>query len=353
MAHKPTISIHERFAEFVAEAKLADELGFDYFFTTEHHFSGDFSLSPSQPVTLGALTQATKNIRIGPMIVNMTVSDPLRVAEEILILDHMSNGRLEIGLGRGSRVHEHVTFGVRTETDRARLAEGIDFVVKALTTRGNFSSLGEFHQYFDVELPWEPLQKPYPPVWVPTLSPDSARSYALRGFHNAGIAFIPWDRMRPSFEASNEAWAEAGHPPENRRLGYMASTIVAETDEEARRLMYEHFPHQVSLFEYEASRSYAITGAQWDPFEDLKTKLTESEDRLAFLCGSPETVAERIGILKAEFGMNVYLGEFAFGLLDFDDVARSMRLFMDEVMPRVNRDAGPSGRVGRLQQHHL
>ena len=163
----------------------------------------------------------------------------------------------------------------------------------------------------------------------------------------------PLIRSVESFEASNEAWAEAGHPPENRRLGYMASTIVAETDEEARRLMYEHFPHQVSLFEYEASRSYAITGAQWDPFEDLKTKLTESEDRLAFLCGLPETVAERIGILKAEFGMNVYLGEFAFGLLDFDDVARSMRLFMDEVMPRVNRDAGPSGRVGRQQQHHL
>lgn len=353
IAQKESVSVQTRLDEFAAEVRLADELGYDYFFTTEHHFSGPFSLSPSQPISLTVIAQNSSRLRFGPMVVQLPISQPLRVVEEMLILDHMSGGRLEIGLGRGITPHEHTSYGIPTRSDMARFQEGLEFVVKALSTKGRFSWTGEYYQYFDVELPWSALQQPHPPVWVPTNTASSAYEYGKRGFGVGGFGVVGVDLFKTVFSEYRRGCDEAGVPESQRRVSYLASTLVADTDEEAEELMFEHFPRQLALFELERRRSYEVLDVEGQ--KNVKASLARlgmitndlhaSAEGLRFIHGSPATVARKVQTLRDVLGVNVFIGEFSFGDLSFDQVRRSHELFASQVMPAVN--AGESSIAAR------
>jgi alkanesulfonate monooxygenase SsuD/methylene tetrahydromethanopterin reductase-like flavin-dependent oxidoreductase (luciferase family) len=341
IAHKSTVSIRQRLQEFADEVRIVDELGFHYYFTTEHHFSGNFSLSPSQPISLAVIAQNSSRLRFGPMITILPCSQPIRVAEEMVILDHMSGGRLEIGLGRGIRPHEHIAYGVRTNEDQSRLEEGIEFLRRAWTADEKFSWMGEHHTYIDVEMPWRPLQRPYPRLWVPTATPAHARTAGRNGWGTGGFSFPGMALYRPVFEEYRIGWGESGLPPRDMRIAWLIPTIVAETDETARRLMHEHFPRMVSLFEYEASRTYSLVDSaargrverSFAMLRQMKEDLDAADRNLVVLCGSPDTVTEKIRFLRDELGVNTVLGEFSFGDLEYADVVRSIELMSTKVMP--------------------
>jgi alkanesulfonate monooxygenase SsuD/methylene tetrahydromethanopterin reductase-like flavin-dependent oxidoreductase (luciferase family) len=349
IAGKTTCSVGERLQEFVQEVRHADDLGFDYYFTTEHHFSKNFSLSPSQPISLTVIAQNSKRLRFGPMIIIIPCSQPIRVAEEMVILDHMSGGRLEIGLGRGIRAHEHIAYGIRTQEDQGRLDESIEFLTKAWTSEEKFSWMGQYYTYIDVEMPWLPLQKPYPRLWMPTGTPGHAEHAGKEGWGTGGFSYLGMDLYRPVFDAYRKGWEESGRPAEDMRVGWLAPTIVADSDEEARRLMDEHFPKQVGLFEYEASRTYSLVDSagrarvekSFERFDAMKADMDGSDEKIMFLCGSPDTVTEKIQHLRTEMGVNVIMGEFSFGDLDYEDVARSMELMATKVWPNFQRS--PNG----------
>jgi alkanesulfonate monooxygenase SsuD/methylene tetrahydromethanopterin reductase-like flavin-dependent oxidoreductase (luciferase family) len=342
VAHKNTMPVSQRLDEFQAQAKLSDDLGFDYYFTTEHHFSGDFSLSPSQSVTLAVLAQCTERIRFGPMVSIVPVAQPLRMVEEFLILDHMSKGRLEIGLGRGITAHEHLTYGVQPDDSAAMFAEGLEFILKAMTTEGRFSWNGQFYKYFDVDIPWSPFQKPRPPVWLPTSTPATAKNAGRRGFGMGGFGLLGAAAYRPVFEAYNEGWAESGLPVEDRKISWLVPTVVADTDSEARALAYGNFSHQMSLFEYESAQSGRVVTsvAQKERNANSRKRLRAmredpewAESQGYLICGSPDTVAAKIQALQADLGVNVFIGEFNIGLIDFGDAMHSLRLFAEHVIP--------------------
>ena len=168
IGHKRTMSVGDRLEEFVLELKLAESLGLDYYFTAEHHFSGDFSLSPSQAVTCTIAATQTERIRFGPMTIILPIADPLRIAEEFTIIDHLSGGRLELGVGRGVVHHELATYGRRGADGPALFRENLECILKCWTNEENFSWNGVYHQYYDIEMPWKPLQKPL----SPHLGPD-------------------------------------------------------------------------------------------------------------------------------------------------------------------------------------
>ena len=346
IAHKKAISINERLNEFVLEAKLADRLGYDYYFTTEHHFSGDFTLSPSQPITLTVLAQVTENIRFGPLVIILPLVDPLRIVEEMTIIDHMSNGRLEIGVGRGIREHEHLSFGIDPDTTNARVDEGLEVFRRAwTTTEGKFSYNGPFHQYFDVELPWQPLQQPHPRIWMPTNTPSRGEEWGRLGYASGGFSFLGMDFYKPVAEAYEKGFAESGLPDDMFRWLWMAPTVIADTDEEARELCYEAFYEQVGIFEYEAQRTYEMADASHRPrleagfarFQNMKDNLEESDEVLRFICGSPDTVIDKIRHVQSVMPMNMYMGEFSFGQLEWKHVERSIELLAGKVMPAFSR----------------
>jgi alkanesulfonate monooxygenase SsuD/methylene tetrahydromethanopterin reductase-like flavin-dependent oxidoreductase (luciferase family) len=345
IANKTTCTVTQRLDEFVKEVRLADEAGYDYYFTTEHHFSKNFSLSPSQPISLATIAQNTKRIRFGPMIIIIPCSQPVRVAEEMVILDHMSGGRLEIGLGRGIRAHEHIAYGVPTHQDQGRLEESIEFLTKAWTAEEKFSWMGQYYTYVDVEMPWRPLQKPYPRLWMPTGTPGHAEHAGKMGWGTGGFSYLGMDMYRPVFDAYRKGWAESGRPAEEMRVGWLAPTIVADTDAEAQRLVAEHFPKQVALFDYEATRSYSLVDSaartriekSRDRFQSMVKDLKGSDEKLLYICGSPATVTKKVERLRREMGVNCIMSEFSFGDLDYSVVEHSMELMANEVSPNFQR----------------
>lgn len=343
LSEKESVTHRQRFEEFAAEVRLTDELGYDYFFTTEHHFTRGFSLSPSQPVTLTVVAQNSKRMRFGPMVLQLPISQPLRVAEEMIMLDHLSGGRLDIGLGQGVSPHEHITYGLDTDSSIARFQEGLEIVLQALTADGPFSHSGRFWRYVDVDLPWRPLQRPHPPIWVPTSSTERGYTYGLRGFGVAGFGLVGMARCERVFREYRRGCDEAGRPPEQRSMAYLASTLVADTDAEATALMYEHLPHQLALFEEERRRTLQMGGpavervnlAALRRLDTMRADMDGSADQLRFVHGSPETVACKIAHLRDRLGANVFIGEFSFGELTWKQVSRSHELFMTRVAPRL------------------
>jgi alkanesulfonate monooxygenase SsuD/methylene tetrahydromethanopterin reductase-like flavin-dependent oxidoreductase (luciferase family) len=343
IAHKNTMSVEDRLQEFVLEAKLADELGFDYYFTAEHHFSQDFSLSVSQALTCAILAQETEQIRFGPMTVILPIADPLRVAEEFTIIDHLSGGRLEMGVGRGVVMHELATYGRRNADGPALFRENLEFLIKCWTNDKNFSWNGAFNQYFDVEMPWKPLQQPYPRIWIPTATPDNAKEWGRRGYGVAGFSWLGIDIHEAIFAAYQEGWQESGLPVEDQRIAYLSSFVVADTDAEAEKLAKKHFPEQVELFEYEEGRSHwfgdtnlkRVYSGLLNLFAQIKNVDEVSGPAQMIIYGSPETVAQKMLALRAALPINTYFAEFSFGHMPWDTVRHSMELFASEVMPRV------------------
>lgn len=347
IAQKESCSIEQRLKEFVAEARLADRLGLDYMFTTEHHFSRRFSLSPSQPVSLTVLAQVTERIRFGPMVVILPIAQPLRVLEELIILDHMSGGRLELGFGRGITPHEHVTYGVEPHEDQERFQEALGFLQKAMSSKGRFSWFGKHYQYIDVELPWHFLQEPHPRIWCPTNTGSNAYEYAKLGWGCGGFGVLGAPLYEKVFAEYQRGWLEGGRADGDQRLCYLTSTIIADTDEEARDLMYDHFDRQMDLFKLERELSRDAVGPDLQKMAEsslvrlnaLTSDLEAAEAELRFVCGSPDTVIGKIQALRDQLGFNVFIGEYSFGELPYEAVQHSYELLASKVMPAFGRES--------------
>ena len=160
----------EEYHNSLEQCILADELGYDRFLQTEHHFSryggpGIFS-------QLGAFARETKRIRIGPMVVVTPIYHPLHIAEELAVIDILSDGRLDAGMGHGYRPHTIETFG-RDMDDLKECHEEVVDIVKKAWTEECFSHKGRFYSFEDLEVYPKPLQKPHPPIIQPVLSPAS------------------------------------------------------------------------------------------------------------------------------------------------------------------------------------
>ena len=186
-------------------------------------------------------------------------------------------------------------------------------------------------------------------MWFPTGSPDSAREYGRLGYGTGGFGMVGLEGFKATAAAYWEGCAENPDPAARPRLAYMASTLVAETDAEAERLARKNFLLQLGLFEEERRRSIRATSDMPDvqvlsqrSLAAMETKhddLAGCQERFEFICGSPETVAEKLAIIADASGFNTFIGEFSFGDMSLEEVQRSMSLFANEVMPRVSTES--------------
>ncbi|NQV57648.1 MAG: LLM class flavin-dependent oxidoreductase [Rhodospirillales bacterium] len=146
--------------KFISAVEAA---GFYSYHIAEHHMT-PLGMTPSPNVFMAAMARETTRIRMGPLIYMMPLYHPLRLIEEICMVDQLSNGRLDIGVGRGISPYEVAYFGVEPEETREMSEEYLDILLKGLTTN-NLNHQGKYHQFTDVPMELEPLQKPYPPLW--------------------------------------------------------------------------------------------------------------------------------------------------------------------------------------------
>jgi alkanesulfonate monooxygenase SsuD/methylene tetrahydromethanopterin reductase-like flavin-dependent oxidoreductase (luciferase family) len=216
----------ELYADCLWLFERAEELGFDSLLVQEHFFDAD-GYAPSMPIFQTALIERTETARIGSYIYVAPLHQPAQLAQETAVLDQLSGGRLDIGLGIGHRVAEYLAFGLNPKTRPWRTEEAIE--IMKLAWRGEpFTYEGRYWDLHDLTVRPEPLQSPHPPVWMAATAPAPAERAGRHGLNLAAASGDP-----AVFATYREALAAHGHDPAAARVSNAWSITVTDEDPEA------------------------------------------------------------------------------------------------------------------------
>ncbi|MGH8595117.1 MAG: LLM class flavin-dependent oxidoreductase, partial [Gammaproteobacteria bacterium] len=228
--------LQQLYAERLALVQQAERAGFFAYHVAEHHGT-PLGMAPSPAVFLAAVAQATQRIRLGPLAYLLPLYDPLRLLEEICMLDQLSGGRVELGLSRGVSPYELGCFGVDAGGTREIFVEALE-VLRTGMTQEVLNFRGKHFEYRDVPMEIKPLQTPYPPMWYPTHNPDSVVYAAQNGYHFASIG--PSALLRQLTDRYRAVWAEHQSAADRinahvraPKLGAMRQIFIADSDKEA------------------------------------------------------------------------------------------------------------------------
>jgi alkanesulfonate monooxygenase SsuD/methylene tetrahydromethanopterin reductase-like flavin-dependent oxidoreductase (luciferase family) len=211
---------------------LAEELGFDHLWTSEHHFLDD-GWSPSQLPILAAIAARTKRIRIGSFVLLLPFHNPIRVAEDAATVDILSNGRFDLAVGPGSDPGDYATFGVPMKQRRPRMHEGLQIIRRCLNEE-EFSFQGKFWEFNHVRMTPKPVQKPLP-LWVAAIGPQALQEAGANGYHLAAAPPTPGQKIY------DDALRKAGHDPQHFQRAGLHIGHLAETHEKAWDECEAHF----------------------------------------------------------------------------------------------------------------
>jgi alkanesulfonate monooxygenase SsuD/methylene tetrahydromethanopterin reductase-like flavin-dependent oxidoreductase (luciferase family) len=274
---------------------------------------------------------------------------PLRLAEEIAIVDQMLAGRFDIGLVSGVSPAPFGPFGADFQTRRDVTIEFIDFLKAAYADGKPFDFAGRYHRAKGVRLSVQPTQRPHPPIWLETRDPATLAVCAREGFNTGYFFVFRRDEVAPVYRIFLDQWKAAGW---NRKpnIGYSTTVYVDETDEKAVKnglwdasQAYRGFFAGVSDDKAELKKAQQAAGDRYAERGELGTAdimrhLLDPEyllEKDLILVGSPDTVARKLEAYATEGVFNTFLGEFNFGALPEEHLMRSIRLFATEVMPRL------------------
>jgi alkanesulfonate monooxygenase SsuD/methylene tetrahydromethanopterin reductase-like flavin-dependent oxidoreductase (luciferase family) len=313
-------TLQDVFARALERIEIMDRGGFDAVWLAEHHFT-TFSVCPSVHM-LGTLAAArTKRLRIGTAVSLAALYHPLRLAEEVALLDMLSGGRVNWGAGRGFAHSEFNAFGIPPQESTERFHEAVDIVLKAWTD-DKLSFEGKYFRFDNVEVLPKPLQKPHPPVWMAATSEPAVDWAASRGFSilmdpHASMAEIGAKRRRYTERLAAAGYSDKGRDIPMARLIALAPTMAA-AEEIARRGAqwlidaYAGPQHQKSV---QAPRTYGGKEPTQYYVDDV------------ILHGTPQSVVEQIARLREEIGLNY--------LMCAPLSRETFRLLADEVVPRL------------------
>jgi alkanesulfonate monooxygenase SsuD/methylene tetrahydromethanopterin reductase-like flavin-dependent oxidoreductase (luciferase family) len=338
--------IAQQFDERLELVAAADKAGFYSLHVAEHHAT-PLNMIPVPGVYLGAVARVTKRIRMGPMVYLLPLYSPLRLIEEISILDHLSHGRLDVGVGRGVSSFELNFHKVDVENSRAIFADAFACVKEGLTS-DRLTYRGEFYQYDNVPIELHPLQRPHPPFWYGS-SNETGSVWA--GEHGMNFATNgATERARANVATFKAALAKRGGPElrnpafkEGVAIGASRQIVVAETDEEARRILipaHEHLHANLTHLKREALKvaagpaqaaAVAVAAPPVPNAEGGEAALAEG----SAIAGSPATVLRELERQQREIGVNYMIGYFMFGTMTLADAMRSLELFTTKVKPKL------------------
>jgi len=325
------------------QVEWTEELGFDEVWFTEHHFI-DYGLSVDPSSLAAAAASRTRRVRIGLAAAILPFHHPLRLAEQTALVDIISNGRLDMGVGRGNRPAEFAGYRIPQVESRDRFDETVE-ILRLAWTQERFSFHGRFFDFDDVRVIPKPLQQPHPPLYQVCVSKDGIENTALRGWPMLNSVLTgPVDQLvgnRDTYVATLEKSGRGA--PEIAALlarwGVSRQIYVADTD--ARAL---DEAKQAELWYQESFRRFVVPERIEDAhpslqpgFRAMAEKLGqvtwESLVRETLAFGSPDTVARHIEHMR-QLGVGQVLCWMNFGGLPQDRIRRSMELFAREVMPR-------------------
>lgn len=304
-----------------------DALGFAHFHLAEHHAT-PLGLAPAPSIFLAAIAQRTRRIRFGPLVYTLPQYEPLRLIEEICMLDHMSGGRFEFGVGRGISPFELAYFGVNHLESPAIYQDALEALMKGLTS-DRLNHRGPYFQYFNVPMELRPLQQPHPPLWYGIGTGGNAEWLAknkVSVVSNAPCAVIApvLARYRDRYQAAN-----GGAQP---RMGIARHLYVAETEAEAERIAKPAWDSWFANFA-KLWRDFGSNPIRY-PVDFAAARKAD-----VVIVGTPASVKAEIERQIEAAGINYFVCRFAYGNLAHADSERALELFAAEVMPKIGAAA--------------
>ncbi len=333
------------YQRYLDELALADELGFDGICVNEHHQTA-YGLMPAPNLIAAVLARTTKNARIAILGRALPlVNNPVNIAEEFAMLDHLSGGRIIAGFVRGIG-SEYFASGVNPTLSHERFYEAHELILRAWTQEGPFRYHGRHYQFDYVNLWPKPLQQPHPPVWLPSQGSSETVEWAAAPARKYTYlqTFSPIKSARKAFDLYRDVAQRHGYQAQPSQLGWALPIYVAETDESARREFKPHveaffnkflrFPIEMRL--PPGYSSIASTKALIESKYALRsTQMTIDMliDLGMIVAGSPATVRERITEYARELGVGNLIAMLQVATLPADLTEQNLRLFATQVMP--------------------
>ena len=325
------------FDERLRFAEAAEAAGFYCLHVAEHHQT-PLNMVPVPGVYLGTLARATRRMRLGPLVYLLPLYSPLRLIEEICMLDHLSHGRLDVGVGRGVSPYELKFHNVEHDQSRDIFIDAFNCIRAGLTT-DRLTYKGDIYVYENVPIALHPLQQPHPPFWYASSSAIGSTWGGEHGLHFVTLG--PTASAKANIAAYKTALAKRGAPVQPKPefsgggvVGVMRHIFIADTDAEAHRLG-------------KPAMDYHLGNMNWLRVNQGDTNLTSRlkiphgenfEDCLAngsVIAGSPQTVRSAIERQVNELGVNYLVTYLFLGTMTLGDALRSLELFRTEVMPHL------------------
>jgi alkanesulfonate monooxygenase SsuD/methylene tetrahydromethanopterin reductase-like flavin-dependent oxidoreductase (luciferase family) len=302
-----------------------DRLGFAAYHVAEHHAT-PLGHAPSPALFFAALAQRTRRLRFGPLVYLLPLYHPLRLIDEICMLDQMSGGRFELGVGRGISPIELSLFGLDAAQSPSMFAEALQIVLAGLQ-QDSLTFTGNHYSFRDVPIELAPQQRPHPPLWYGIGRADAV-PWAVRHRMNI-VSNLPAPAARPIVDAFRSEWDTHGTGPLSH-IGLVRHVVVAETDAEAERIAAHGYPRWRDSFLHLWLKHGTMLPS---PAALPSASFAEAENSGRAIAGTPDKVASFIRRTVADGGVNYLLCRFAFGDIAEDEARESARLFARHVMP--------------------
>jgi alkanesulfonate monooxygenase SsuD/methylene tetrahydromethanopterin reductase-like flavin-dependent oxidoreductase (luciferase family) len=334
-------------ARVTREIVRADEIGFDYAWLAEHHFSNQYGIMPDVFVYAGYIAALTKRIKIGTAVVTLPLANPLRVAENAAFLDILSGGRFVLGLGSGYRKYEFDGFGADFEARREIQEEALPLLVELLQNKRTSHQGKHFHFKVDGDYEIFPhaIQQPHPPIY---LAGATERSIAVAGRMGFGLllsTWTPFDELKKQIAGYRRELERTPQPlranPARGLVDVARYVYVAETDARARAESEAVIMRHLKHFSSGHTSGYLGTVSQGGA---TSQRNYESLDRDIILHGSPATVIEKIERMVETTGASSLMLHYPpwYGA---EKAIASLELFASEVIPKFRAPPRQRARV--------
>lgn len=323
--------------ERIAFVRALDAAGFYSYHIAEHHAT-PLGMAPSPNVYLAAVARETSRIRFGPLVYLLPMYHPVRLIEEIAMIDNLSHGRLDMGVGRGVSPFEVGSYDLDPGDTHAIFAEGLDLLLRGLATEGRLSHEGEWYRVDDVPVELHPVQKPHPPLWYGAGNEAGARLAARYGMHMVTLGANA--RCRDLVAKYRQMWSEEKDDPrrvhavatypDEPLIGVGRHIFIADTDAEAERRAaqaYAHWYGAVAKLWRDHGKA-PVTGMMIDNYAQARR---EGQ----CIVGTAATVRAELEAQIADVGYNYLVCQLAWGDLGHDREMASLDAFVAEAMPAV------------------
>ena len=312
------------YQQILEQIELAEELGFECFMFNEHHFLGYGGLIANPAVMLAAAAARTSRIRLGTCIAITPLRHPLQSAEDYAMVDAISGGRLEFGVGAGNTALDYRVFRIPREESHARMEEANEVILKAWS-RERTDHQGKFWQFEEIALYPRPVQQPHPPIWVAGTSAETLGWAGRMGYDIMTVGHPhPPNKVRPGVEAWRRELKASGIDPDTRRCQFHIRTYVNESAERAEEVAV------AAITRYdEISRIGRKSAMDPQTNYDWEGMLATGRN----LYGSPDQCIRIVHNSMKHYSFNIVTATFNFGGIPHATIKPSMRLFAKEVMP--------------------